>query len=402
MHPEALKKLSEEVRSKIEKAVGAAGMQETISKTRAANAEDTGTFEVIISTDAVDRQGEIVDQSGWDLTFYKMNPVVLWAHDYYSMPIGVCDEIGLQNGKLVAKGRFAPAEANPFAQQVRALYDAGMLRTTSVGFIVHEADGEKITKAELLEFSFVPVPANPLALSLRQMKELGIEQSIFAAKGINVDIKADPKEGDTCTLEDGTEGSLAMDGDQMVCKPKQTTEGEKTKGAVQDELDTEEAYEQKWKNLDVVCEAINAFFDVYLTNETKPEQFGDLLKELAGILVQIADGAVPADDGSVKSKMKTAKEFINRKTVDGEEKPKEEEVINGENANDNGASSGGNEPGKTDDDQSAKQRSNVAGSDTLDALKKYNEEKAVLREIATIVGDALGKINAKDRSSRKK
>jgi phage head maturation protease len=43
------------------------------------------------------------------------------------------------------------------------------LKTVSVGFIPKERDPENqriITRAELLEVSFVPVPCNPNALSL--------------------------------------------------------------------------------------------------------------------------------------------------------------------------------------------------------------------------------------------
>ena len=47
-----------------------------------------------------------------------------------------------------------------------ALYDEGMLKTVSVGFIGKERQGEKITKKELLELSFVAVPSNPSAVSL--------------------------------------------------------------------------------------------------------------------------------------------------------------------------------------------------------------------------------------------
>src|ERR1700722_19538295 len=54
--------------------------------------DDNGTFDVIISTEDLDRSGEIVRQDGWEMTNYKNNPIVLFAHDYYSLPIGVCTE----------------------------------------------------------------------------------------------------------------------------------------------------------------------------------------------------------------------------------------------------------------------------------------------------------------------
>ena len=52
---------------------------------------------------------------------------------------------------------------------MRQLYDEWVLKTVSVGFIPKERDVNNssiITRAELLELSFVPVPCNPNALSL--------------------------------------------------------------------------------------------------------------------------------------------------------------------------------------------------------------------------------------------
>ena len=205
-----------------------------IQKTKASN--DSGTFKVIISTQAMDRQGESVDQNLWDLTNYLNNPVVLWAHDYNSLPIGVATSIEKQTvaGEtvLVAEGKFAPADANPFAQQVRSLYDAGIVRATSVGFIPNSMrmDGKSEQGHELLEFSFVPVPANPQALSLSQAKKLGLNLELLATKGITFAAKAEePEEGGTCTLDDGTEGVLEEDGNgNLQCVPKPNEDEDET------------------------------------------------------------------------------------------------------------------------------------------------------------------------------
>lgn len=126
---QTLKKLNEEIKTKMAEILKSAEMKEFVEKTKAAT--DSGSFEVVISTADFDRQGESIDQNGWDLTHYKTNPVVLWGHDYWSLPIGIADEIEPRDGNLVAKGRFAPAEANSFAQQVRKLYDLKIVRATS-------------------------------------------------------------------------------------------------------------------------------------------------------------------------------------------------------------------------------------------------------------------------------
>lgn len=173
---------------------------------KAAKAKDAnGSFDVIISTEDLDRAGEIVRQEGWDTSNYKNNPIVLWGHDYYSLPIGICTETykttyhGLP--ATGAKGVFLSADINPFAQQVRRMYEYGVKTgyhvgcTTSVGFIPKEFDPENgniITRAELLEFSFVPVPANQgvgpaegRALTFAEARELSLDVVGMTHKGMN-------------------------------------------------------------------------------------------------------------------------------------------------------------------------------------------------------------------------
>lgn len=131
----------------------------------------SGRFSVLASTATIDRQGESIDQAGWELLNYMANPVMLWAHNYGDLPVGKAEKIEVDARGLVAEGVFASAEANPLAAQIQKLYEEGILNTVSVGFIPKERNGNIITKAELLEISFVPVPANPEALALvRTMK----------------------------------------------------------------------------------------------------------------------------------------------------------------------------------------------------------------------------------------
>lgn len=166
--------------------------------------DDGGTFDVIISTEVKDRAGEIVRQDGWQLADYKNNPIVLWGHDYYSLGIGVCLETYSTTYRgvpaLGARGVFYSADINPLAQQVRKMYEFGVKMgvgagcTTSVGFIPKEFDANDqsvITAAELLEFSFVPVPANQgvgpasgRALTVEEARTLGLDLFAMRAKGL--------------------------------------------------------------------------------------------------------------------------------------------------------------------------------------------------------------------------
>lgn len=129
------------------------------------------TLTAMVSTDSVDRDGDVLVPAGWELENYRKNPVVLWAHDYGRLPIAKTLAIEPWEHGLMAMVQFAE---HAFAQDVFQLYVGGFLRAFSVGFMPKEwaprpgegLRGYLITKAELLEFSAVPVPANQDALVL--------------------------------------------------------------------------------------------------------------------------------------------------------------------------------------------------------------------------------------------
>lgn len=211
---ESYKKFTEEIAKALLDRLHEKEAQENIQKIKSAS--NTGRFKVVISTSDLDRHGESVNQSGWELGNYKKNPIVLWAHDHWSMPIGLTESIDVIDGKLVAEGVFAPAEVNPLAQQVRAAYEAGIVTATSVGFIVKEMIGNEITKAELLEFSFVPVPANPAVADL--MKQRNLDFAEFMAKGLILN----SKEGEPVENGGGSHASDPVSDDNSTDDPKPT------------------------------------------------------------------------------------------------------------------------------------------------------------------------------------
>lgn len=135
-----------------------------------------GTFEVVMTNESVDRDGEIIMMDGWNFDNFMKNPVVLFGHDYWSAPVGAVTEIFRDERGWVARGVFARTDE---AQKLRQLYDDGFLKTVSVGFIAKERDGNKITSQELLELSFVPVPSNPTALDARSKKAINELAAMF-------------------------------------------------------------------------------------------------------------------------------------------------------------------------------------------------------------------------------
>ena len=136
-----------------------------------------------ISTAAVDRVGDTISVDGWDLSNFKKNPVVLWAHDGGSLPVAKATKIWADNNALHATAEFTPKGLVRFNDIVFDLYKGGFLNAVSVGFLPHKwafvEDKERpygvdFQKQELLEFSAVPIPANPEAL-IEARSAAGIE-----------------------------------------------------------------------------------------------------------------------------------------------------------------------------------------------------------------------------------
>lgn len=384
----SFQKINDEILEKVTKTFSSKEFKDFIDKTKAAT--DAGVFEVVISTADQDRQGEVIDQSGWDFTNYKNNPIVLWGHNYFDLPIGITDDIYTNDkGQTVAKGRFAPEDANPFAQQVRKLYDAKIVRTTSVGFIAREMEGNVITKAELLEFSFVPVPANPMALSLA--KEFNLDAGELMTKGLFVkaeaeeESKAEAQEGDVCTLDDGTEGTMLPDASgALVCTVKSIPEEEKADTPADDEnADTElvqkvgaelaamqsETDSSIIEHSKTIIDLINAEESLDESEEAKAER----AEKTERVRQTMSRTKIKIAINGMKATIAALEEIL--KGIEGKEDP---------------------------DGDSLNKRSNTAGLvEIVDALKTFNANRQVLRMVNNITSDALKKINDKNARDRK-
>jgi len=131
--------------------------------------EDGVKTKLFVASDEVeDRQGEVIMQDGWELDSFKQNPVIQWAHNPSEPTIGRAEKIGFKNingkKKLVYEPKFH--RKTPMSNYIADLVEEGYIKASSVGFKPLEQDENKYTKAELLEISFVNVPANQNALSL--------------------------------------------------------------------------------------------------------------------------------------------------------------------------------------------------------------------------------------------
>ena len=152
---------------------------------------ETRTVEFVASDNSVDSYGTVLPVDKWDLTRYASNGIVGYMHDVYgdswTKSADPDDVIGkgeawIEDGKLIVRVTFEPADLNPKSDKVFRKLEFGSLHAVSVGFRAtakgHKGDEERgedpnvyyYNGQELLEVSVVNIPANANALK-RSMEE---------------------------------------------------------------------------------------------------------------------------------------------------------------------------------------------------------------------------------------
>lgn len=164
----------------------------------------------VINTKALDRYDTVVLPKGCAAEQYLKNPVVLWLHNtdksVVQVPIGKCVELSIGEDEIVTTTEFNPND--PLAVKVFQAYRDGFMRAWSIGFMpksfeeitpvnyaqikekynlpnlnITQEEFEKkafwgiwvISEWELLEYSAVPVPGNPEALSDEDVEKFSRE-----------------------------------------------------------------------------------------------------------------------------------------------------------------------------------------------------------------------------------
>jgi HK97 family phage prohead protease len=141
-----------------------------------------GVFEATVTTPEKDRTGENIVTTGVDSsTWEKTGMPVLYGHDYSGLPIGKGLSFKSLKSKFTSRFQLA-VEEYPFAATVAAMIKGGYLNAVSIGGIVKKwsEDYMTIVEMEMVEFSVVPIPANPSALitsrSLQEMTGKSVDQ----------------------------------------------------------------------------------------------------------------------------------------------------------------------------------------------------------------------------------
>lgn len=152
-----------------------------LAEVKAAESENpNGEFEVILSAETVDRDGEIIDAKAFEPL---PESVPFHAFHDFNDPIGRA--VPFYDGDVLkARGYFASTQR---AQEIRTLVTEGVIGHTSVGFMAAEReeseDAPHIKAGELLEGSFVSIPSNR-------------EASVLMAKGFKAGARNSSKDSE--------------------------------------------------------------------------------------------------------------------------------------------------------------------------------------------------------------
>ena len=164
-------------------------------------AEEIGerTVRFKISSEVVDRDGDILVATGCDFSNFMKNPVFLPFHKADAFPLGKVVSVYVEGNAVFADVYFPKLEelasdkenASEKARLVDFTYHCyknAMLSAVSVGFMIKDAEnildadgyvtGYKILEWELLEFSAVTIPANQEALT-QAVKSFGDKAKVF-------------------------------------------------------------------------------------------------------------------------------------------------------------------------------------------------------------------------------
>lgn len=139
-----------------------------------AKKENTKTKSVVLHDESINTYGFRMLTSGANLEEFKKNPVMLYNHDDWAMPIGRWENIRIEDDKIIADPVFDLKDAK--AAEIARKVEEGFIKAASIGAwspeeVSHDAalmlagqDLPTVTKWTVREASFCAIGANHNAL----------------------------------------------------------------------------------------------------------------------------------------------------------------------------------------------------------------------------------------------
>lgn len=184
--------------------------------------KENGKGITVIATDeTLDRHGDVLPIDQWDLTKFMLAPRMLVDHDHtVASIVGKWGNIRIEGKALLMDADFHGI--TDLAKAVEEMVMKGYLDTVSVGFIWHgaERDGDR-PSFELIETSWVTVPANPSARVVKDLlsKSLTSEEKEAVKEFDGGDIESDdllPEDDEEPIVEEGEEPTNAPAASESV------------------------------------------------------------------------------------------------------------------------------------------------------------------------------------------
>jgi len=151
----------------------------------------------ILLDDSVLSYGFRVLTSGVDLSQMEVNPVMLYVHNDYSMPIGRWANIRKEDGKILADAEFDYDDTDADVKRIIGKVERGFIKMASAGLVELQFSDEVALKAEgqelptliqcrMREASIVPIGAchNAVRLYDEAGKEIDLKDNVSLSDAI--------------------------------------------------------------------------------------------------------------------------------------------------------------------------------------------------------------------------
>ncbi len=105
----------------------------------------TAEAEMVVSTSGRDSEGDRILPEGVELDRFRRNPVLLWGHDAYALPIGTVTQLTVEPRRGL-RARWRWLAGDPFADRVKNAWDQGIIRAASIGFLPLESTPNELAR----------------------------------------------------------------------------------------------------------------------------------------------------------------------------------------------------------------------------------------------------------------
>ncbi len=161
-------------------------MMRSVAHVRVVEGEVDDITKVTASTNEIARDGWVVEPANLKTANFLRSSAVCFNHDYEHPVATPVSTALIDNGdKLEISVRWPPPGTSPKSDEVRRLVKAEVIRAVSIGFIPLEMEplnpkepwgGQRVLAADLLEVSFVAVPADTGAVVTQRSPETNMTQ----------------------------------------------------------------------------------------------------------------------------------------------------------------------------------------------------------------------------------